>query len=202
VNARACGLATPNLPAWRGCCSAPQRSSVAVLTRRTPPRRVAQDGRASLHLAAYQGHLELVKLLLSKGANVTATTAVRPRVSSPLPRCQRRREPHLCARPAVWPKPTRARCASLARRAHAARAGACADRNALRRRIGLRCTLRPTRATWRLSSCCSRRVPTRARRARFARRRRRFSAAKGPDAPRACAARAHRAACGVREGAP
>ena len=38
----------------------------------------SQDGRASLHLAAYQGHLELVKLLLTKGANVTATTAVRP----------------------------------------------------------------------------------------------------------------------------
>jgi hypothetical protein len=36
-----------------------------------------QDGRASLHLAAYQGHIELVKLLLAKGANVTATTAVR-----------------------------------------------------------------------------------------------------------------------------
>lgn len=36
-----------------------------------------QDGRASLHLAAYQGHLDLVKLLLTHGANVTATTAVR-----------------------------------------------------------------------------------------------------------------------------
>jgi ankyrin repeat protein len=42
----------------------------------------SQDGRASLHLAAYQGHLELVKLLLSKGANVTATTAVRAQWTS------------------------------------------------------------------------------------------------------------------------
>ena len=39
--------------------------------------RVRQDGRASLHLAAYQGHVDLIQLLLTHGANVTATTAVR-----------------------------------------------------------------------------------------------------------------------------
>ena len=61
--------------------AAAPRSSVAVLTWGASHAACAQDGRASLHLAAYQGHLELVKLLLARGANVTATTAVRPSVS-------------------------------------------------------------------------------------------------------------------------
>ena len=37
-----------------------------------------QDGRASLHLAAYQGHMDLVSLLLTNGADVKARTIVRP----------------------------------------------------------------------------------------------------------------------------
>ena len=45
-----------------------------------------QDGRAPLHLAAYQGHLEVVKAMIQNNANVTATTGVRaaPPVCRPL----------------------------------------------------------------------------------------------------------------------
>lgn len=64
---------------WSALFTARLRSFTSLPSRRSPepsPNR-PQDGRASLHLASYQGHLDIVQLLLKHGANVTATTAAR-----------------------------------------------------------------------------------------------------------------------------
>jgi len=50
-------------------------SSARVYTVWTRDR--VQDGRAPLHLAAYQGHYEVVEMLIKHQADVTATTGVR-----------------------------------------------------------------------------------------------------------------------------
>jgi Ankyrin repeats (3 copies) len=52
-----------------------RRSSARVHTVWTLDR--VQDGRAPLHLAAYQGHYEVVEMLIKHQADVTATTGVR-----------------------------------------------------------------------------------------------------------------------------
>ena len=99
---------TAPLPRVRARRARGGRAPRAASTRffhQTPPddrliRPASQDGRASLHLAAYQGHLAVVQLLLSRGANVTATTAVRSARHSPA-------APHP-ARPALQ-RPARAR---------------------------------------------------------------------------------------------
>ena len=65
-----------------GCCPALAHAVYrrATATRFADAPRVShtqQDGRAPLHLAAYQGHLEVVKAMIQNNANVTATTGVR-----------------------------------------------------------------------------------------------------------------------------
>lgn len=71
----------------RGCAGArpaSARTSGSASSRHSPqPFQPTQDGRASLHLASYQGHLDIVKLLLKHGANVTATTAAREQAGAP-----------------------------------------------------------------------------------------------------------------------
>jgi hypothetical protein len=72
-----CAPATSLRSLLQGSRTALRQLHERVSLTRAPRVTKTKDGRAPLHLAAYQGHLEVVKAMLQNSANVKATTGVR-----------------------------------------------------------------------------------------------------------------------------
>jgi len=83
-NARSCykrGSDTVWDQRWRTCAWLPTICPVAHC--RTPPLVPAQDGATPLHIASQNGHLDVVKELLSKGAAVDKAIQVHWAAAAP-----------------------------------------------------------------------------------------------------------------------